>query len=175
MSTHLRFITGGAIIGLLAAGLLAVPSMLPPALADDEPVKALLSTKDELFPPRLDANNLVKFDFSIEPGVSTDVVSTRTIRKIGYGRTEFVEIRTTSTGTYSTDGLASPHIRYPGIHKELKPASRGHLAFWSGGKGWVLFKEVDAGSFVSITPFKDGQLVMSDEGNCVFVGDAAYC
>lgn len=175
MSDYLRYITGSSIVGLLAAGMLAVPNLLPPALADEEPAKTLLSTSDELWPPRFDTDNLVKYDLTIEPSVSTDVVKTRTVRKIGYGRTEFVEIVTTPTGTYSSDGLASPHIRYPGIHKELKRTFRGHIALWSGGDGWVAFKEIDAGSFVSITPFEGGQLVTSDEGNCVFVENAAYC
>jgi len=175
MSDYLRFITGGSIIGLLAAGMLAAPSLLPPALADEEPARTLLSTKDELWPPRFDTDILVKFDFTVEPSVSTDVVKTRTVRKIGYGRTEFVEIFTTPTGTYSSDGLASAHIRYPGIHKEPKRASLGQIALWSGGLGWVAFKEIDAGSFVTITPFEGGQLVTSDEGNCVFIGEAAYC
>jgi hypothetical protein len=175
MSDYLRFITGGSIVGLLAAGMLALPSLLPAALADEEPAKSALSSKDELWPPRFDTSKLVKFDFDIEPSVVTDVVSTQTVRKIGFGKTEFVEVITTPSGTYSTDGLTSSHIRYPGIHKELKRTSPGHIAFWSGSTGWVAFKAIDAGSFVSITPFAGGQLVTSDAGNCVFVGKSAYC
>ncbi|MHB1111051.1 MAG: hypothetical protein ACYCZU_12155 [Devosia sp.] len=175
MSDHLRFILGGSIIGLLAAGMLAMPSLLPPALADEEPTKTLLSTKDGLWPTRFDTDNLVKFDFTIEPSVSTDVVRTRTVRKIGYGKTAFVKIITTPSGVYSTDGVTSPHIRYPGIHKELKRSPWGRIALWSGGKGWMAFTAINASSFVSITPFKGGQLVTTEEGNCVFVENAAYC
>lgn len=175
MSDYLRFITGGSVLGLLVAGMLAIPSLLPPALADEEPARTLLGGRDELFPKKIDTANLVKFDFTLEPGVSIEVLGSRTIRKIGYGKTSFVEVVTTPSGVYSSDGLASPHIRYPGIHKELKRSSSGRIALWSAGKGWVAFQEINAGSFVSITPFKGGQLVTSDEGNCVFVEKAAYC
>lgn len=175
MSDYLRILTGGSIIGLLAAGILAVPSILPPALADDEPARPLLSTADELFAPRFDTSNLVKYDFTIEPSVSTDVVKTRTVRKIGYGKTEFVEIFTTPGGTYSSDGLASPHIRYPGIHKQLKRSLDGHIAFWSGSRGWTVFKEIDAGSFLTITPFEGGKLITTEDGNCVVVELSVHC
>jgi hypothetical protein len=175
MSDYLRFITGGSIIGLLAAGMLAIPSILPPALANDEPAKTLLSTADELWPPRFDTDNLVKYDFTIEPSVSTDVVKTRTVRKIGYGRTEFVEIFTTPTGTYSSDGLASPYIRYPGIHKELKRSSEGNIAFWTGGRGWTVFKEMDAGSFLTVVPFEGGRMVVTEDGSCVMTRRTVRC
>jgi hypothetical protein len=174
MSDYLRLITSGSILGLLAAGMLALPSLLPSALADEEPAKTLLSSMDELWPPRFDTDNLVKYDFTIEPSVSTDVVKTRTVRKIGYGRTEFVEIYTTPTGTYSSDGLASPHIRYPGIHKELKRSVIGEIALWSGG-GWQVVREMNAGSFVTITPFKGGKLITTEDGSCVVTKGAARC
>lgn len=173
MSSYLRYIGGGAVIGALAAGLLAVPSLLPPVLADDAPAKTLLSAAGETWPPGFDTDNLVKYDYTIEPGVSTDVVKTRTVRKIGYGRTELVDIYTTPTGTYSSDGLSSPQIRYPGIRKDLKRAPWGRIALWADG--WTVFREIDAGSFVSVIPFEGGQLVTSEDGNCVFVGKAAYC
>lgn len=175
MSDFLRLASGGSIVGILTIGMLSIPSILPAAIAEEEPAKTMLSTMDELFPPPIDTRNLVKFDITIEPSVSTDIVNSRTVRKIGFGRTEFVSIVTTPTGTYSTDGLASPHMRYPGIHKEMERAPIGGLALWTGASGWAVFEEVDARSFVSIAPFKGGQLVLSDQGNCVFVGRSAYC
>lgn len=175
MSDFLRFIAGGSILGLLAATMLSIPSILPPAIADEEPARTMLGTMDELFPPPIDLGNLVKFDVTIEPSVATEVVNSRTVRKIGFGRTELVSIVTTPTGTYSTDGLGSPYLRYPGIRKELKRAPIGGIALLTGGNGWAVFKEIDAGSFVRVAPFNGGQLVMSNEGNCVFVGRSAYC
>ena len=175
MSDKFRPVLAGAVIGVLAAGVLALTSVMPAAVADEQPMKTLLSTADEFWPAAFDTSKLVKYDFTIEPSVSTEVLRSSTVRKIGFGRTSFVTIAETASGTYSSDGLASPHIRYPGIHKEPKRSPWGDIAYWSGGKGWVAFKAIDAGSFVSVTPFDGGALVMSGEGNCVFVGQAAYC
>lgn len=175
MSDYLRFITGGSIVALLAAGMLAIPSILPAALADEEPAKTLLGASNELWPPRFDTDNLVKYDFTVEPSVSTDVVKTRTVRKIGYGRTEFVEIFTTPTGTYSSDGLDSPQIRYPGIQKELKRAPEGRIALWTTGRGWTAFKAMDAGSFVTVMPFEGGRMVITEDGNCVMTKGSMRC
>jgi hypothetical protein len=165
---------GGAIAALLV-GLLVFPSLLPPAIADEEPAKALLSSMDELLPPRFDPDSLAKYDFTVEPGVSEAVIDTRTVRKIGYGRTQFVEIVTTPSGVYSSDGLASPYIRYPGIHKQWKGIPHGRLALWTKGKGWTAYNEVSAGSFVSISAFEGGELLTTEDGSCVLFDRAAYC
>jgi hypothetical protein len=66
-------------------------------------------------------STLVKFDnreyeVSAADWVSLDPISSATVRKIGYGRVTEVTIATTSTGTYSSDGMISPHIQYPGIN-----------------------------------------------------------
>src|SRR5690554_5592372 len=111
-----RGIVGGALIGLLVAGTLALPSVLPPAMADDEPIRTMLKTGPELLPRKVDGDAFVKPDWTIEPWVSTEATSRQTVRKISFGRTEFVSIATTNTGVYSSDGLDSPYFRYPGIH-----------------------------------------------------------
>ena len=174
MWTTVRIMAGGALAALLV-GLLLFPGLLPPAVADEEPAKTLLSSKDELWPPRFDADSLAKYDFTVEPSVSAVVTATRTVRKIGYGRTQFVEIVTTPSGVYSSDGLASPHIRYPGIHKQWKGIPHGRLALWTNGKGWTAYSEVSAGSFVSISAFEGGALLTTEYGSCVLFALAAYC
>jgi len=174
MSTTLRFIAGGATIGLLAAGMLALPTVLP-ALADEEPAKTLLGSMRDFVSPRFNPDDLARYDFTVEPSVSDVVIETRTVRKIGYGRTEFVEIITTPSGVYSSDGLASPHVRYPGIHKELKRSPMAHMAMWTNGGGWVAFKEVDAGSFMTINAFEGGELIVTEDGNCVAVEQSVRC
>lgn len=175
MSDKFRPVLTGTVIGVLAAGVLAIGSLMPAAVADEQPMKTLLSTADELWPPAFDTSKLVKFDFTVEPSVSTEVLRSSTVRKIGYGRTSLVTIAETASGIYSSDGLASPHIRYPGIHKERKRAAVDHIAFWSGRDGWVAFKAIEAGSFVSVTRFDGGKVVTSEDGNCVFVRQSAYC
>jgi len=81
---------------------------------------------------------LRKFDGSYyaigtEPSVLLTPESTTTVRKIAYGRTTFVNIVTTSSGVYSTDGLTSPNVRYPGIYTE---ELRLHWSRWAGLYGW---------------------------------------
>ncbi len=172
-----RKIIVGSVIGGLAAGLLALPAVLPPALADEQPLHTLLSSKDQLFPVPFDTADLVKPDYTLEPQIATEVLSTSTVRKIGYGKTNFVRVVQTATGTYSSDGLASPHIRYPGIHanKRRHHATAGQLSIWATGTDWQVLRPQAAGSFVGVIQFEGGQLVIGDDGTCAVTGQAVYC
>lgn len=72
----------------------------------------------ETDPPPL--TMLVKFEdrqyeVAYSEEISLDPLSSTTVRKVGYGQVTNVNIATTSTGTYSSDGLTSPHVLYPGI------------------------------------------------------------
>lgn len=147
-----RSIITGGIIGFIVAGTLAVPSILPPAFADDEPFRTLLSSAEDLVPKTIDGDDFVKPDFTVEPWVSTEALNRTTVRKISYGRTEFVSIVETNTGTYSSDGLESPHIRYPGI-----------------------VKNAEAGSFLMLVPFAGGFMAMDGDDTCVAVAYGIYC
>src|SRR4051794_26645209 len=67
-----------------------------------------------VIPPEaaFDPSRLVKFDGRIYEIDYEDYVSPRplrqvSVRKISYGKTRFVDIVTTPSGTYSTDGLFS--------------------------------------------------------------------
>jgi hypothetical protein len=162
----------GAGAGLVAL-LFALPSMLPPAVANEEPARTLLSSASEIFPPPFDPDSLVKWDYTVDPGVSTEVLRQSTVKKIGYGRTELVQVVETPSGTYSTDGLTSPYVEYPGISKHRTRGQTG-LAYWSGGR-WVLHKALNAGSFVTITRFDGGQLVVTDDGMCVTRQHGVIC
>lgn len=168
-----RSVITGGIIGFLVAGTLAVPSILPPALADDEPFRTLLSTAEELMPKTIEGDDFVKPDVTIEPWVSTEAIGRSTIRKIGYGRTEFVDVIETATGVYSSDGLESPYVRYPGIHKEQSTAAFSAISVWDGG--WRLMKPLGADSFVSVVPFKGGSVLMTEDGTCVAMRNGLYC
>jgi len=48
------------------------------------------------------------------------------------------------------------------------------MAYWSNGH-WVAKAFVRAGSFVTITRFDGGQLVVTDEGMCVTRKDGVIC
>src|SRR5688500_414031 len=160
--------------GLMIAGMLAMTSALPPALADEEPFRTLLMTGDELIPDEpLTAETFFKPEWTIEPSVNTDIVKQRTVLKIGYGRTEFVTVVTTPTGTYSSDAISSPHVRYPGIHDTRVAAYDPELLGFSNGSGWTVLKGFGANSFVSIVPFNGGATFVHEGGVCVFMKDGS--
>lgn len=122
MSDFVRTIAICAVVGAAVAGSLALPEFLPSAIANEEPAKTLLSAQKELFPKPVDLNGLVKYDLTFDDKVvSTEVQSTELVRKIGYGHSSLVRIAHTSSGTYSSDGLKSPHILYPGIEVNVTP------------------------------------------------------
>jgi hypothetical protein len=162
----------GAGAGLVAL-LFVLPSILPPAIANEEPARTLLSSASEIFPPPFDPDSLLKWDYELESSVSTQVLRQSTVKKIGYGTTEFVHIMETPSGTYSTDALTSPHVEYPGVIKQRTGGGLG-LAYWSNGR-WVLHKALTAGSFVTITRFDGGQLIVADDGMCVMRRNGIVC
>jgi hypothetical protein len=162
----------GAGAGLVAL-LFALPSVLPPAVANEEPARTLLSSASEIFPPPFDPDSLVKWDYTLEANVSTDGLRQSTVKKIGYGRTEFVQVLQTPSGTYSTDALTSPYVEYPGVIKKRVRSGTG-IAYWSNGH-WVLQQPMTAGSFVTITRFDGGQLIVTDDGMCVVRRNGTSC
>lgn len=86
---------------------------------------------------------------TVAPTVSRTVLSSQTIRKVGYGRVKTVEVVTTPSGVYSSDGIASPHVLYPGI--ETAPTARkGFETLFAllGGK-WLPLSLGHAGSFTT--------------------------
>lgn len=155
------------------AFLFALPTLLPPAVANEEPARTLLSSASEIFPPPFDFSGLAKYTYDVAPTVSTETLKESTIKKIGYGNTEFVRVLQTPSGTYSSDALDSPNIEYPGIIKKRSGGSIG-LAYWSNGR-WVMQKTMSAGSFVTITKFDGGQLVVTDDGMCVTNKNGITC
>lgn len=107
-------------------------------------------------PGTIDAANLVKFnerDYRIDYAdwVSTDPLSTSRVKKIEAGKVSYVDITTTATGTYSTDGLTSPHVRYPGIEvEEVRPmAPSNRFAYWAGSS-WIGFSGAGANSLLTL-------------------------
>ena len=124
------------------------------ALAAIGPGQVFQAIADEL-PAGFDTDKLVKFgdreyEVSYADWVSTDPLSTATVMKIEAGKVSYVQISTTATGTYSTDGLTSKHVRYPGIEvREVKPDGY-KFAYWQSGR-WQGFATRDGHSFISIS------------------------
>jgi hypothetical protein len=146
MTDYVRMIAIGGTIGVLVAGALASPSFIG-AIAE-EPVRAVASTVQDLFGrDAIDHRKFRKYKITFDDSVSTDVQQVRTVKKIEAGRTSTVSIVTTASGTYSTDGILSPHVLYPGIDVERKRRHRHDSSFaflslrGSGGSASITYFE----------------------------------
>lgn len=132
---------------------MALGALCASAVAAIGPGTVIATFADESW-PAIDVAKLVKFDdrlyeVSYEDWVSTDPLTSTTVKKIEAGKVSYVGISTTATGTYSTDGLTSRHIRYPGIDvREVFPDWSG-FSYWSHGR-WEGFTARSGNSFIAI-------------------------
>ena len=166
----------GGFIGMLVAGTFALPSVLPPAMADEEPIRTLLKSADEIFPEDIQGSDFFKPTWTIEDYVSTDILSEQVVRKIEFGRTTFVRVVTTASGTYSSDALNSPYIKYPGIHDTRDTADAASFIGAWDGRSWTILRGFGANSFTNIVPFDGGTTLTHEGGVCVFLKDGnVYC
>lgn len=172
MQNKWKYMALGALVGVAVSVTLAWPGLVPRAIADEQPLKLLQASKQDLL-DMFDGNaEFFKPGWTVEDSVSTDVLSTRTVRKIEAGRTSFVTIATTATGVYSSDGLTSTNVRYPGIHAEHQQAVL--LAILTGGS-WSVISPISAGSFLQVVATPHGGSVITEGGACHFVGVSSYC
>lgn len=153
----------GLTIGAICATALAAigPGFVADAFADE-------------MPAGFDTDGLVKIEdryyrMDYEPWVATDPVSTARVKKIEAGRVSYVDITTTDTGTYSTDGLTSQHVLYPGIEVEAAGPQQARFHFWSGGR-WTRFATRNANSYVSVSSRSDGR-----SSTCVIASNVRVC
>lgn len=123
------------------------------ALAAMGPGYVLEAFADEM-PAGFDTDKLVKighreYEVSYADWVSTDPLSTATVKKIEAGKVSYVSVTTTATGTYSSDGLTSRHVLYPGIDVTQVSPTSNWFAYWSGGH-WQGFAVQTGNSFIAI-------------------------
>jgi hypothetical protein len=177
----------GGTIGTLFVLLISAASIMAGASANEQPIAQVIKAAgDQLFPPSI--GELLKlgddeFLIKAEPGVSLTPTATSSIRKIEYGSSRTVTVSTTASGVYSSDGLASPHFRYPGIEVLQTPAERtaaalAHedtLARWLPGRGWVATPTVSANSFVIVTRDGASTVINGSKGSCVIGRSIAVC
>ncbi len=168
--TRTTIITAG--IFAATAMVLALPSILPSAIADEEPMRTLMSSPAKIFARPMDTDGFVKWDFTVDPAISTEPIRQSSIKKIAFGRVEMVEVIETATGIYSSDAMTDPHVQYPGIARTRKPG--GPILVWNG-RDWVATTSSGAGSFVTIVPFDGGQLVVTDDGACSYTSKTIIC
>lgn len=178
---------GGA-AGALFMALFSAAVTMSDVAAEDQPARQIVAAAaNVLFPPSAVESQLLKLDdteylVTAEPGYSLTASATSTVRKIGYGESRMVTISTTTSGVYSSDGLVSPHFRYPGIEVERQDAAVGAiddaaetLAAWSPRRGWVATPTVSADSFAVVT--RDGAITIINgtAGSCVIGPTIALC
>lgn len=170
------------IIGATAIITLAGPEMMKVALASDTGVSRQVASLVAAPTGRaLDTTHLVRVDanyyaLNTEPGVSLTPETEAHVRKIGFGITSIVDILTTSSGTYSSAGLVSPNVRYPGVHTaQLKLVAlpfSGSIEGWSRLSGWVNIPLLSSNSIgilddISVPASRDGTCVVSNaDGAC---------
>lgn len=162
-SIALRYRVGVAAVLLLAA-ILGAGTVRADGLinTDPPPLSMLVKFHDRQYEVAYSA------DVSLEP------ISSSVVRKVGYGRVTEVNIATTATGTYSSDGLASPHVRYPGIE-----VNRVHE---DEGRYWPFYRPPGPGfSILSIgrDPAGGGMVLnaITERGvrSCTVSGSFASC
>lgn len=116
---------GFLLVAMVGAGASYADSIVG---SDPEPLSTLVRFNDR------------DYEVSAADWVSLTPLSSVTVRKIGYGRAIDVSVATTATGVYSSDGMVSPHIRYPGI--DVRPVPLRHIeasAIWHHVPGTRLY------------------------------------
>ena len=150
-------IIAGVAGAVLVGGFVALQTLTPQAIADEIVVPALTTKVSSLFREPLDGSRFVKApETVVEPWVQMEATSEVLVRKIAYGRTSFVSVMTTGTGTYSSDGLASPHVLYPGIHRGRGDGGSATILAMLEDGGWLRIDRGGAGSIVTVTPLANG-------------------
>lgn len=160
MQDKWKYAVIGAVAGTAAAVIFAAPSIIPLAMADEQPIRTLQAVKTEalnLFEPR--RLNLFKPQWTADDTVSQEVESSYQVRKIEAGRSSVVQVITTSSGVYSSDAMGSPHVRYPGFHREAAPDFDA-VAYLSDGS-WVGITLKDADSMRTIVPLAGGGYILT--------------
>ena len=158
----------GALSGFAVAQLSPGPTMAAVVKEPPLSVGSTLSTTLRKFDGRY-------FAIGTEPSVSLEPLSSATVRKIGYGWTTFVNVVTTSSGTYSTDGLISPHVRYPGVYTErlnLHFLPFAGIYGWSRLTGWTAIPLFAANSFGYLDTSEPAR---SEQGVCIADTETGGC
>ncbi|HTM79019.1 MAG TPA: hypothetical protein VL133_15515 [Devosia sp.] len=163
-----KVLTGMALGALCAMGIGVIgPGAIIAAIADEAPVG-------------IDASSLVKFDgrdydVQYDDWVDTTPTNKARIKKIEFGRVSYVDITTTSTGTYSTDAMFSDNIQYPGISvADGSAQADGIISVLGIGHNWVPLALTRGNSFVHIRAHNHATI--SGNGvTCAFMTYSTSC
>jgi len=156
MAVQIRTVFISGAVAVFVAGAIASPAIFPGAFAA-EPQKHILDTASEMFPKPFNPKSLRKFDILVDDSVSTKPLRTEVVSKIGFGQRSTVAIVTTSSGTYSSDAIASPYVRYPGIDvlpkedEDYDPRHHSWFGVATSPYGTRTWSQITNGSFTVIT------------------------
>lgn len=163
-------ITGGS------AGAYSVPSLDVEGLFGMAARAGEMQASDDLSDLlRIDLPNA---DIAVGDYVGTNVYSTATVKKIAYGNVSNVNVYSTSTGAYSTDGLTSPHVQYPGIAVSDRPTNAfmplgGYV--WEGAFGWIPVPHGPTRSFLTYSVPETGTPSTSGGMECAERSGVLVC
>lgn len=121
------------------------------------------------------------YQLSFDDDIDRTARSTQTITKIGYGHESEVLVVTTSTGTYSSDSLASPNVLYPGVSATERSAYAAAGAsqrgpWWSMPVGPARVYLPGTPSFIHVVPTADGgQAIVSNDLSCTVTRSTVIC
>jgi len=128
----------------------------------------------------IDPDGLVKFggrdyDVQYDDSVDTTPTARSRIKKVEFGRVSYVDITTTTTGTYSTDALFSNNISYPGIDvNAVQSANAGAISVLGLGGNWVALPLAAGNSFIHIRS-GDHATISGNGVTCVFTRHSTTC
>lgn len=101
-----------------------------------------------------------------------NVLGTDRIKVVGHGEVSFVNVVRTPTGTFSSDGMVSPHVLYPGIEvKRMEAQAAGKAAggafSWVSEFGWVPLSQLRGQTITDGRMFGGGSFVNFSGTTCV--------
>lgn len=147
--------------------------ILPAEVLDSPAAEALAPQTDGAFPDLL---RIPDVEMSVAPTVSQDVLTSGTVRKIGFGRIETVNIVVTSTGTYSSDAMDTTHVIYPGIETGRKDdATVGDFFLALIDGRWSPMTPVAARSVVQYGTSFGTSYRIGGDSTCIFGANYSNC
>jgi hypothetical protein len=133
-------------------------------------------------PNGIDPDALVRIgdaDYRIthQDWVATEPRSNARVMKVGYGNVSYVDIATTETGTYSTDGFASPHVLYPGIDVQRVDTAGSFAVILTDFTGPIVAGRLAQGSSIVNLALPNGQRLLTTGSGltCHIAPDAVLC
>lgn len=174
---------------ILIAGTVSLAALVVlPTLAGQQEfglTQATEAISNELFnngvADRLDISGLYRspdgrHTLTTDGSVSLVPIAYDQVKKIAFGKKSMVRIVTTASGVYSTEGLYSPYIRYPGITLSPNPDAEpehGVLVLAAGGN-WIGVP-LSGTSLVHQMSGSLGHFVQTSSGSCVVMTNAVHC